>query len=139
MVIFCCVQKWTDSVPWICKSPKNELFQPVNGNQAIGAGTPTLMPIMPALKWCLNCQAADAHSVGCLDLVLYVSKGSGTVLLSIRNANTMTLPGGRGSEPRFQARTEPRPPDTFKKLASLRNIHHVRQEDSESWRKSYAR
>jgi primosomal protein N' (replication factor Y) len=36
----------------------DERFQPVNGNQAIGAGTPTLMPIMPALKWRLNWRAA---------------------------------------------------------------------------------
>ncbi len=46
-------------MPWMCRSPKNERFQPVNGNQAIGAGTPTLMPIMPALKCCLNCRAAQ--------------------------------------------------------------------------------
>ena len=45
-------------MPWMCRSPKNDLFQPVKGNQAIGAGTPTLMPIMPALKCCLNCRAA---------------------------------------------------------------------------------
>ena len=43
----------------MCRSPKNDWFQPVKGNQAIGAGTPTLMPIMPALKWCLNCRAAQ--------------------------------------------------------------------------------
>src|SRR3989304_2906040 len=38
------------SAPWMCRSPKKERFQPVKGNQAIGAGTLTLMPIMPALK-----------------------------------------------------------------------------------------
>ena len=42
----------------MCRSPKNELFQPVKGNHAMGAGTPTLMPIIPALKYCLNCRAA---------------------------------------------------------------------------------
>lgn len=34
----------------MCRSPEKEPFQPVQGNQAIGAGTPTLMPIMPAGK-----------------------------------------------------------------------------------------
>ena len=43
----------------MCKSPKKDWFQPVKGNQAMGAGTPMLMPIMPALKWCLNCRAAQ--------------------------------------------------------------------------------
>src|SRR5260370_26363575 len=46
-------------MPWMCKSPKKDWFHPVNGNHAIGAGTPTWMPIMPALKWCLNCRAAQ--------------------------------------------------------------------------------
>jgi len=27
----------------MCKSPKKEVFQPVKGNQAIGAGTPTVL------------------------------------------------------------------------------------------------
>src|SRR6266481_4104117 len=43
----------------MCRSPKNDWFQPVKGNQAIGAGTPTLMPIMPALKRCLNWRAVQ--------------------------------------------------------------------------------
>ena len=46
------------SMPCMCRSPKKDWFQPVKGNQAIGAGTPMLMPIMPALKCCLNSRAA---------------------------------------------------------------------------------
>jgi hypothetical protein len=70
----------------MCGSPKNELFQPVNGNQCIGAGTPTLMPIIPALKWCWNCQPVETPSVGCIGSVLSRSQNSVTVLLFTEEA-----------------------------------------------------
>ena len=41
-----------------CRSPKNDSSQPLNGNHAMEAGTPMLMPIMPALARCLNSRAA---------------------------------------------------------------------------------
>jgi hypothetical protein len=41
-----------------CKSPKKDSSQPLNGNHAIEAGTPMLMPTMPALMRCLNSRAA---------------------------------------------------------------------------------
>ena len=42
----------------MCRSPKNDSFQPLNGNHAIEAGTPMLMPTMPQLTRCLNSRAA---------------------------------------------------------------------------------
>src|SRR2546427_10791026 len=66
----------------MCRSPKNDWFQPVNGNQAIGAGTPMLMPIMPALKWCLNWRGAYAAFVQSVAAVYYLqsfSKAGGSL------------------------------------------------------------
>ncbi len=45
-------------MPWMCRSPKNEPFQPEKGKNAMGAGTPTFIPTMPALTRFLNVLAA---------------------------------------------------------------------------------
>src|SRR5215471_21511018 len=63
VVTFCWVKNCTPSLPCMCRSPKNESFQPLNGNQAIEAGTPTLMPTMPHLIRCLNSRAALPEQV----------------------------------------------------------------------------
>ena len=41
------VKKSTESI-WPWRIPKNESLIPPNGNNAIGAGTPTFMPMFPA-------------------------------------------------------------------------------------------
>src|SRR5215472_11796356 len=63
IVTLSCVKNWTPSLPCICRSPKNESFQPLKGNQAMEAGTPTLMPTMPHLIRCLNSRAALPEQV----------------------------------------------------------------------------
>ncbi len=40
------------------RSPKKESPQPLKGNGAMEAGTPTLMPTIPARTRCLNSRAA---------------------------------------------------------------------------------
>src|ERR1051325_3306228 len=57
VVTFCCVKNCTPSLPCICKSPKKESPQPLNGNQAMEAGTLILIPTMPAFTRCLNSRA----------------------------------------------------------------------------------
>jgi len=42
------VKNSTASMPWPCRSPKNDSFQPEKGKNAIGAATPMLMPMFPA-------------------------------------------------------------------------------------------
>src|SRR5262249_30647251 len=47
VVTFSWVKTWTPSLPCMCKSPKKDSFHPLNGNQAIEAGTPMLIPTIP--------------------------------------------------------------------------------------------
>src|SRR5207245_8933444 len=58
VVTFCWVKNWTPSLPCMWRSPKNDSFQPLNGNQAMEAGTPMLIPTMPHWMRCLNSRAA---------------------------------------------------------------------------------
>src|SRR5882672_5043834 len=58
VVTFCCVKKCTPSLPCMCRSPKNDSFHPLNGNHAIEAGTPILIPTIPHWIRCLNSRAA---------------------------------------------------------------------------------
>src|SRR5262245_22475146 len=63
VVTFCCVKNCTPSRPCICRSPKKESPQPEKGNQAIDAGTPMLMPTIPAFTRCLNSRAVFPERV----------------------------------------------------------------------------
>ena len=51
------VKNFTASSPLACRSPKKLDFHPANGNTAIGAGTPTLIPTMPTCACVLNRRA----------------------------------------------------------------------------------
>ena len=63
VVTFCCVKNCTPSLPCICRSPKKESPHPANGNQAMEAGTPILIPTMPAFTRCLNSRATFPERV----------------------------------------------------------------------------
>jgi hypothetical protein len=49
VIFFDWVQKWMADLPVISPTPKRESFQPPKPNGSRGTGTPTLMPIIPAL------------------------------------------------------------------------------------------
>ena len=57
------MKKSTPALPYMCRSPANDAFQPVNEKKGSGTGIGTLTPTMPASTSLANLRAAPPDRV----------------------------------------------------------------------------